>query len=183
MDLSAAVKALSIIKLLKDSIHVKSIDVCYFLLKSSFSHAQRRDSLAAYVYLRACLEHILELYYIYSRYSQISSEGLKELLKLKRKGRAFTLKIINQVKGIPGPFKKKIAKTYISIATQLHPPFELKCFDTAEYCEDFKRVVDITAFLILKIFREKIPAKTIEAITERGKGLGLYFICSKSVAK
>ncbi|RLE94737.1 MAG: hypothetical protein DRN04_02390 [Thermoprotei archaeon] len=157
------------------------VSACFYLLKQSLKHANQKDSLAAYTYLRACLENILEIYYIYSKYGAFSQNGFSELIKAKKRGRAFTLKIINQFKGVPGPFKKKIAKTYIEVSTKLHPPFKLNSFDYISFNENFTKVVDIVAFLIIKIYKKSLCSEILQKIREKSLKYGLTLLSSKSL--
>jgi len=157
------------------------LNTCFYLLRKSLSYAAQRDSLAAYTYLRACLENILEIYYVYSKYSKLSQNGFNELYKAKKKGRAFTLKIINQFKGIPRPFKKRIARTYIEVSTKLHPPFNLITFDSSSFCELFTKVIDIMIFLIIKIYKNTMPSELLQKIREKSLECGLLLSSSKSL--
>ncbi|RLE55288.1 MAG: hypothetical protein DRJ40_08890 [Thermoprotei archaeon] len=74
--------------------------------------------------LRYCLEAVIQLHY-FTWLASRRGIPIRELLaKYSRFGRAFWLKMIRDVPGLPGVYRKQLARVYIELAHYTHPSTE-----------------------------------------------------------
>ena len=74
--------------------------------------------------IRLALESAVQLHYFLwqAPKQRVSAHDLLE--KWSRRGRAFTLKMVRSVPGIPGVYRKQLAKTYVKLAHLTHPSLQ-----------------------------------------------------------
>ncbi len=71
--------------------------------------------------LRLSLEAAIQLHYLAWESSRQGSAVSSLLEEYSRRGRAFTLKMIRSVPGIPGVYRKQLARVYLKLTHMTHP--------------------------------------------------------------
>lgn len=105
--------------------------------------------------LRYCLESVIQLHY-FTWLASRKGIPIRELLaKYSRFGRAFWLKMIRDVPGLPGVYRKQLARVYIELAHYTHPSTESLALLSrtepipARISDVARDVVDFVIYLLL----------------------------------
>ncbi len=82
---------------------------------------RRGEGIVAAFLLRFSLEVISQMRFLAWR-SEREGVSIHELLgRYSKMGRAFTLKMVRSVPGLPGVYRKQLARTYLKLAHLTHP--------------------------------------------------------------
>lgn len=123
--------------------------------------------------LRLAVEAMVQLHYFVWQASRRGAELGDLLSQWSRRGRAFTLKMLRSVPGIPGVYRRQLARTYLELAHLTHPSAEALKLATSSpgpgvLGDLVVRALDFIAYLALHHAPLREAGQLLDALAEAG---------------
>ena len=167
------------------------------LLRNSLLYLLLCNYIAVISSLKLALE--TSLVFLYVKEKIMKEKDHEEIIEFIRKrsrgGKVFTLKMVKQIPGIPGPYRTRIVNVYVKLSYLHHPTH--KVFSNVEYLipqyssNIFDKCInlliatyDIILYILLKYFGDSVEFKLLQDVQNLIKeGRIKLKLCSRKVFK
>ncbi len=119
------------------------------------------DIIVIAVTAKLIIEYISQIKYLIDKFGHNEDKFQLDIKRRTRKGQSFSIRMITDAKGIPGPIKKYILSVYLHFAKYVHPSEDLTFILTSDrdvqmyvqkILQEIHKLLDVTLYIYIAMY-------------------------------